>query len=82
MSEFRPVPGSPIPVKSHRRWVAVVGSCGQPRDRVPAAACALFDSERGELTFYRVPYDQITASRKIRAAGLPLALARRIELGI
>jgi len=82
MSEFQPTPGSPIPVKAHRRWVAVVGSVGQPRDRVPAAACAVFDPDKGELTFFRVPYDQVTASRKIRAAGLPMALARRVELGI
>ena len=38
MSEFRPFPGTAIPVRSHRRWVAIVGSVGQPRDRNPAAA--------------------------------------------
>jgi diadenosine tetraphosphatase ApaH/serine/threonine PP2A family protein phosphatase len=82
MSEFQPVPGTAIPVRAHRRWVAVVGSVGQPRDRVPAAAYALFNTARGELTFLRVPYDQMAAAQKIRAAGLPLDLARRVELGI
>ena len=39
-----PVAGTPIPVRGHRRWVAIVGSVGQPRDRNPAAAYALFDA--------------------------------------
>ncbi len=82
MSAFRPVPGSAIPMRGHRRWVAVVGSVGQPRDRTPAAAYALFDLDRGEITFCRVPYDHLAAAQKIRAAGLPAALARRVELGI
>lgn len=82
MSAFRPVPGSAIPMRGHRRWVAVVGSVGQPRDRTPAAAYALFDLSRGEITFHRVPYDQLAAAQKIRAAGLPASLARRVELGI
>ena len=48
----------------------------------PAAAYALFDRPRGELTFFRVPYNQMAAAQKIRAAGLPLDLARRVEVGI
>ncbi len=82
MSAFQPVPGSPIPVRGNRRWVAVVGSVGQPRDRTPAAGYALFDAPRALLTFHRVPYDNLAAAGKIRAAGLPLSLARRVELGV
>jgi diadenosine tetraphosphatase ApaH/serine/threonine PP2A family protein phosphatase len=82
MSEFRPVPGTPIPVRGQRRWVAVVGSVGQPRDRNPAAAYAIFDDARRELTFFRVPYDHHAAADKIRRAGLPAALAYRVEAGI
>jgi diadenosine tetraphosphatase ApaH/serine/threonine PP2A family protein phosphatase len=82
MSEFRPVPGTPIPVRGPRRWLAVVGSVGQPRDRNPAAAYAIFDDTRRELTFFRVPYDHLGAADKIRRAGLPAALAYRVEAGI
>ncbi|OAI42358.1 metallophosphoesterase [Verrucomicrobia bacterium SCGC AG-212-E04] len=82
MSAFRPVPGSAIPMRGHRRWVAVVGSVGQPRDRTPAAAYALFDLDGSKITFWRVPYDHLAAARKIREAGLPATLARRVELGI
>ncbi|HYM61598.1 MAG TPA: metallophosphoesterase family protein [Thermoanaerobaculia bacterium] len=79
---FHPTSGSPVPVPSHRKWLATVGSVGQPRDRNLAAAYALFDSEREEMTFFRVPYDHIAAARKIRRAGLPESLAQRIEEGI
>ena len=46
-------PGTAIPVRSHRRWVAIVGSVGQPRDRNPAAAYTLFDL--AEQTAYLFP---------------------------
>ena len=79
---FRPTSGSVVPVPSHRRWHAIVGSVGQPRDGNPAAAYAIFDSAKEEMTFFRVPYDHLLAARKIRAAGLPEALALRIERGV
>jgi diadenosine tetraphosphatase ApaH/serine/threonine PP2A family protein phosphatase len=82
MLPFRPVAGARIPVGRHRRWLAVVGSVGQPRDRNPAAAYALFDATRHEMTFHRVPYDHHAAAAAIRAAGLPEALAWRVEHGI
>jgi diadenosine tetraphosphatase ApaH/serine/threonine PP2A family protein phosphatase len=78
---FRPTSGSVVPVPSHRRWHAIAGSVGQPRDGNPAAAYALFDSAREEITFFRVAYDHLAAASKIRAAGLPEALAQRIERG-
>jgi diadenosine tetraphosphatase ApaH/serine/threonine PP2A family protein phosphatase len=82
MSKFEPFPGTAIPVRSHRRWVAIVGSAGQPRDRNPAAAYTLFDLTRRTLTFFRVPYDVKAAADKIRRCGLPMSLAYRVELGI
>jgi diadenosine tetraphosphatase ApaH/serine/threonine PP2A family protein phosphatase len=78
---FRPVPGVPIPVPRHRRWLAVVGSAGQPRDGNTAACYAMLDTDPPTLTFHRVPYDWPAAARKIRAAGLPESLARRLERG-
>ena len=78
---FRPVPGTPIPAAKHRQWLAIVGSAGQPRDRINKACYALADMERSRLTFFRVPYDHSSAIRKIRAAGLPDRLALRLERG-
>lgn len=79
---FKPVAGTAVPIGRHRRWLAIVGSVGQPRDNNPAAAYALFDTERERITFRRVPYDHIAAARKIREAGLPVSIAYRVEKGI
>jgi diadenosine tetraphosphatase ApaH/serine/threonine PP2A family protein phosphatase len=78
---FRPVPGTPIPTGKHRQWLAIVGSAGQPRDRINKACYALADFERARLTFFRVPYDHDFAAQKVRSAGLPDRLARRLVRG-
>lgn len=74
-------PGLPIPLLPSRRWLAVVGSVGQPRDGVAQAAWALVDTDRQELTFRRSPYDVAAAVARIRAEGLPDVLARRLMKG-
>jgi predicted phosphodiesterase len=78
---FRPVPGVAIPVPPRRRWLAIAGSVGQPRDGRPAASYAVLDDERGTLTYHRVAYDWPVAAAKVRAAGLPERLASRLEHG-
>jgi diadenosine tetraphosphatase ApaH/serine/threonine PP2A family protein phosphatase len=82
MGEFRPSAGVPIPMRGPRRWVAIVGAVGQPRDRNPAAAYTLFDLTTARATFCRVVYDATAAADKIRKCGLPASLAFRVELGI
>jgi diadenosine tetraphosphatase ApaH/serine/threonine PP2A family protein phosphatase len=79
--QFRPQPGVAIPVPAHRRWLAIVGSAGQPRDGNTAAAYALLDTGHRTLTVFRVAYQWARAAAKIRAAGLPEGLARRLERG-
>ena len=81
MTLFRPTPGIAVPVPSHRRWVALIGSVGQPRDRNPKAAYAIFDSERNTTTFCRVAYDHFAAAARVREVGLSESLAYRIENG-
>jgi diadenosine tetraphosphatase ApaH/serine/threonine PP2A family protein phosphatase len=78
---FRPVPGVPIPLPRHRRWLAVLGAVGQPRDGDPAAAYAILDTARPEITFLRVPYDTAAAAARIQSAGLPETLATRLLKG-
>ncbi len=78
---FHPVPGVSIPLSSRRQWLAIIGSVGQPRDGNNAAAYAIFDEQARALTFYRVPYDYLSAARKIRSAGYGEHLARRLEEG-
>lgn len=79
--DFAPVPGVPLPLSDFRRWLAIVGSVGQPRDGNPAACYALHDAGAGTLTHFRVPYDVQAAARKILDAGLPERLAWRLLEG-
>ncbi|MBI5784384.1 MAG: metallophosphoesterase [Rhodocyclales bacterium] len=82
VSAFVPRPGIAVPLSAGRRWLALAGSVGQPRDGNPAASYLLFDGVSRRLTFYRVAYDWLTAAAKIRAAGLPNTLAQRLEHGL
>lgn len=76
---FHPTAGVPIPIPRHRRWLALVGSVGQPRDGNRAAAYAMLDPEQPTLTFFRVTYDYGEAARKIIAAGIAERFAKRLE---
>jgi diadenosine tetraphosphatase ApaH/serine/threonine PP2A family protein phosphatase len=76
-----PVEGKMMPLLQQRRWLAVLGAVGQPRDNNPAACYGLFDTVRSGLCYVRVPYDVELAARKIRAAGLPHVLAKRLLTG-
>jgi diadenosine tetraphosphatase ApaH/serine/threonine PP2A family protein phosphatase len=81
MTSFVPIAGVPVQLLPGRRWLAVQGSVGQPRDGNPAACLALFDTRRCEITYCRVPYDVETAASRIRENGLPLWLADRLSAG-
>ena len=79
---FEPAQSVEIPLLAQRRWVAVLGSVGQPRDYNPSACYCALDVERNVLTYVRVPYDNETAARKIREAGLPEILSDRLIEGL
>jgi diadenosine tetraphosphatase ApaH/serine/threonine PP2A family protein phosphatase len=78
---FAPVAGVAIPLLSGRRWRAVLGAVGQPRDGNPAASYAVLDSERHELTYYRAPYSVEEAAAQIRKNHLPPWFAQRLFVG-
>ena len=81
LAGFSPVQAVEIPLLAPRRWLAVIGSVGQPRDYNPAACYGALETERNVLTYVRVPYDNETAARKVRAAGLPAILSLRLIEG-
>jgi len=81
MTAFTPVAGSAIHLLPTRRWLAVLGSVGQPRDGNPAASYVMLDTRRRELTYCRVPYDVEEAAAGIRNKGLPPWLADRLAMG-
>ncbi len=81
VNHFAPIADNPLPLLPQRRWFAVAGSVGQPRDGDPAAAWCLLDTATNELRFMRTAYDIEAAQAAIRAAGLPEALATRLARG-
>lgn len=81
LTPFRPQAGIAIPLLAQRRWLALIGSVGQPRDGDPAACYGLYNSFTAEIVFHRVPYDVEATARKINAAGLPSGLATRLFSG-
>jgi len=81
LANFDPVQATELPLLQQRRWIAVIGAVGQPRDNNPAACYGAFDANRNVLTYVRVPYDKETAAKKIRAAGLPEILSLRLLEG-
>lgn len=82
---FEPAPGVPLPLATHRSWLATLGSVGQPRDGDTRAGYAMLDTgEEGtaggaatapRLTFFRVAYDHAAAAAAVRASGMPAPVA-------
>ncbi|MBN2164084.1 MAG: metallophosphoesterase family protein [Pontiellaceae bacterium] len=70
-----------IQVKEGFKYLINVGSVGQPRDRNPLAAYAIYDLEQQTITLRRVEYDIAAVQKKIRDAGLPFRNALRLERG-
>jgi diadenosine tetraphosphatase ApaH/serine/threonine PP2A family protein phosphatase len=81
LTRFRPPADMPVPLSRQRRWLAVLGSVGQPRDGSPASCYAMLETATFELVVRRVPYDHAATAAKMRAAGLPEALAARLAAG-
>jgi len=81
MTAFTPATGVAVQLLPGRRWLAVLGSVGQPRDGDPAASYALFDTQKREITYRRAPYDVEQAAAAIRKKGLPTWLADRLFAG-
>jgi diadenosine tetraphosphatase ApaH/serine/threonine PP2A family protein phosphatase len=81
MTSFTPVTGVAVPLLPGRRWLAVLGAVGQPRDGSSAASYLFLDTATREMTYCRVPYDVEGAAARIRNRGLPASLSDRLLLG-
>ena len=64
-----------------QRYLINPGSVGQPRDRNPAAACLILDTDKRTVQFLRVEYDVKKTQSSILKAGLPSILASRLTFG-
>ncbi len=69
------------PYKLKLRAILNPGSVGQPRDRDPRAAYAIYDSLKGTWEPRRVAYDFAAVQERIREAGLPEKHAARLAEG-
>ena len=70
-----------VAIDDSSRFLINPGSVGQPRDRDPRAAYAVYSVGERLVTYYRVEYDVAKAQGKILAAGLPEPLANRLAIG-
>jgi predicted phosphodiesterase len=74
-----PRPGEKYELKE--RAILNPGSVGQPRDRDPRAAYAIFDPEANIWEPHRVEYDIKSVQKRILDAGLPPRHAERLSGG-
>jgi predicted phosphodiesterase len=81
MGDLAP-PGTELELAAAERWLLNPGSVGQPRDGNPGAAFVMLDLDSCRAVFRRVPYPVERTQEEIRAAGLPEALAVRLEHGL
>ena len=63
------------------RCIINPGSVGQPRDGLPTASYAVYDSDAGTITHRRATYDIPATQRKMRERGLPGYLVDRLTVG-
>ncbi|MBW8010270.1 MAG: metallophosphoesterase family protein [Chloroflexi bacterium] len=57
------------------------GSVGQPRDRDPRCAYAIFDSQKNAWEYRRIDYDIPKVQQRMKTAGLPERHILRLEEG-
>ncbi len=69
------------PIALNARLILNPGSVGQPRDRDPRAAYAIYDTDANTWTPRRVTYDIESVQRRIREAKLPEKHALRLAEG-
>jgi predicted phosphodiesterase len=77
----RPSDGMPIPLRPDGRYICNPGSVGQPRDADPRASFAILDLDRRSFTVHREEYDIVATQLETQRVGLPLILARRLDVG-
>ena len=68
-------------VLGEHRMIVNPGSTGQPRTGDPRASYAILDREKRQIRRRPVVYPIEATQRLIRDAGLPEALAKRLDLG-
>ena len=74
-------PAAPLVIGAADTVLACPGSVGQPRDRRPGAAFAIFHPREGRIEYGRAAYDLAVTAERMRAEGFPAELAARLARG-
>jgi len=77
-----PINPAEIVLSRENHYLINPGSVGQPRNRIPAASYAVFDTVDYTVSFHLLPYDIACAQHKILAANLHPYLAERLAQGV
>ena len=67
--------------EENAKYIASVGSTGQPRDRDPRGAVSIFDGDEGTISIHRFEYDREKTVKKIAEAGLEPRFGERLLTG-
>jgi diadenosine tetraphosphatase ApaH/serine/threonine PP2A family protein phosphatase len=75
------VPDAAMQLTLAPRAILNPGSVGQPRDRDPRAAFALYESDQNVWEYRRVPYNIGAVQARMEAANLPERHIQRLSAG-
>jgi len=67
---------------AQNRQIINPGGVGQPRDGDPRASYAIYDSEVGVVTHYRISYDIGATQARMTEYKLPMRLISRLSYGV
>ena len=81
VEQIEPAAGSSFSLIG-RRALINPGSVGQPRDGIITASYLVLDTDAGQCTWRRTPYDIAAVQDAMRAAGLPSRLVERLSYGL
>lgn len=81
VEQIEPAEGSTFSLTGGRALINP-GSVGQPRDGIVTASYLLLDTDAGQCTWRRTPYDIDSVQAAMRAAGLPGRLVERLSYGL
>jgi predicted phosphodiesterase len=80
-AELRLPEEAQVLLKMTPRAIYNPGSVGQPRDRDPRAAYAIYDPDQGTWEYRRVGYDIAAVQQRMQSAGLPQRHIQRLSGG-
>jgi diadenosine tetraphosphatase ApaH/serine/threonine PP2A family protein phosphatase len=81
VEQIEPADGSSFTLAGGRALINP-GSVGQPRDGIVTASYLVLDTDAGQVTWRRTPYDVDAVQAAMRAVGLPGRLVERLSYGL